>query len=152
MKVIPLTKGYEALIDDEDYAVVAAFKWRVGGEQWPYAFTTRSGCTLSMHRLLMPDREGFLIDHIDGNGLNNQRANLRYATPSQNQWNRRLSKNSTTGYKGVSFNKKAHKYSVVVGGFETAEDAARAADLILPLAHGEFARLNFPRAEDQGGK
>jgi hypothetical protein len=92
-------------------------------------------------------------DHIDGNGLNNQEANLRPATNSQNQMNQRLQKSSKSGFKGVSWYGATRKWQVQIkkdgkhyflGRFSTPEEAARAYDAKARELFGEFARLNFP--------
>ena len=93
------------------------------------------------------------IDHIDGNPHNNRLENLRACTASQNQGNRKISSNNTSGFKGVCFQKKIGKWQASCringtrkhGWFETKEGAARFYDSVAIEAHGEFAKLNFPR-------
>lgn len=89
------------------------------------------------------------IDHEDRNPLNNQRSNLRVATKAQNNANKRKHKNSTSVYKGVSWNSEKHKWVVYVqsknlGYFESELDAALAYDLEAKKRFGVFAVLNFP--------
>lgn len=87
------------------------------------------------------------IDHIDGNGLNNQRDNLRLATPSQNAMNRPKQNNNTSGYKGVSWSKKSGKWiakikvngkSIYLGSFDSIEDAYEFYCNAVEKYHGEF--------------
>jgi len=105
-----------------------------------------------MHRLLIHAPKGMEVDHINGNGLDNRICNLRICTRSQNQINKGLQKNNTTGYKGVSFIKKHRKYratiringkSMYLGEFESAKGAAFAYDNKAKELFGNFAKLNF---------
>lgn len=111
---------------------------------------------IRIHRLVaeyfLGLKDGEIVDHIDGNRLNNNVSNLRICTPSQNQGNRKLSKNSTSGFKGVCWQKNLKKWQMAcrIGGkrvyawFDDKEDAARAYDKVASEAHGAFAKLNFP--------
>lgn len=102
-----------------------------------------------MHRLILDVPKGAEVDHINGNGLDNRRRNLRICTRSENQWNRRLAPNNTSGFKGVyrfqgkwraqiqSFGKKIH-----IGLYETRIEAARAYDEVAIKCHGDFAATN----------
>lgn len=93
------------------------------------------------------------VDHANGNPLDNRRENLRIATHQQNTWNRRMSRNNTSGFKGVisvhtgRFTAQIGKDSKVyhLGTYDTAEDAAMAYDDAAVEMFGEFAALNFPR-------
>ena len=116
-KEIELTQGYKAIVDDEDYERVNVKKWYIrkwkrNDKMYAERKETLDGkvITLMMHRFVMnePSKE-FDIDHIDGNGLNNQKENLRICTRSQNCMNKRVRKDSGTGYKGVYEVKKDHK-------------------------------------------
>jgi hypothetical protein len=102
----------------------------------------------------MGRREGMEIDHIDGNGLNCQRANLRWATRAQNMANRRKLRKGANRFKGVSFLARLDKYQAYIGSggtrrylgvFTSEENAARAYDRAALDMYGPFASLNFPQ-------
>lgn len=96
---IPLTRGLVARVDDADLPALRPFKWHATANG--YAATCLPGTRryVYMHRLLLNAGPGDLVDHIDGDRLNNTRANLRLVTPCQNQWNRKAQANRA-GYKG----------------------------------------------------
>ena len=113
MKHINLTQGKIALVDDEEYEELSQHKWyaKRGTKTFYAARDTGSRHNrkrLRMHRVIMGAEDGQYIDHINRNGLDNRKANLRFATVSQNQHNRPHPKNSTSGYKGISWH-KIHK-------------------------------------------
>lgn len=106
-------------------------------------------------RQLVP---GETVDHINGNALDNRRSNLRVATPIQQQYNRKVSSLSKTGFKGVSFEYGKYRARIrkdgehiSIGMFDTPEDAARAYDGAAHELFGEFARLNLPEDRVQIG-
>jgi len=153
---IPLSSGAIALVDDADYEVVAMLgPWHArphGRTTYAQANVRRNGrhTTIQMHRLIM-GADGPRIDHIDGNGLDNRRANLRPATQAQNSRNQRCS--NPSGYKGVSATRGRwcariwHEGKLrYLGMHDTPEAAARAYDDAAVRYFGEFARLNFDRA------
>lgn len=154
MKTIPLTRGLLALVDDSDYPLLSTMKWHALNQKG-FFYAARSGVVggketvIHMHRLLLgfPAVE---IDHRDGNTLNNQRGNLRKASKSRNQANRRKNRNGSSRYKGVSryeygwlagirVNGKRHH----LGTFANESDAARAYDAAARREFGQFARCNF---------
>ena len=160
-KQIPLNDGQIAVIDDEDYDLVAQFEWRVA-----YRRKTRyaarwvgspggTGTTELMHRLIAQPSPDVQIDHIDGDGLNNTRGNLRPATQTQNRRNRGKTSANKSGYKGVRWHTKARKWFAAIGIgdgrykhlglFIDPADAARAYDRAACEYFGEFANTNFPR-------
>lgn len=155
MKEIKLTRGFATLVDDEDFNVLNQHKWCAvpsGGEtfyavrkEWNGKGKQRA---VWMHRLLINTPVGMFTDHIDGNGLNNQKSNLRICTNSQNQFNKGKSKRNSSGYKGVSWFKpmgkwdvriSAHKRQIHIGYFDSKEEAARAYLEAEKTHHGEFA-------------
>jgi len=152
---IQLTQGYTAIVDDED-AHVTAYTWylvKPRKRSTVYAQTRIDGKTVSLQKLLLNAPTGCHVDHIDGNGLNNRRSNLRVVTRSQNQCNRGKQRNNTSGFKGVCFYKPYKKFMAYIkvnrkqrtlGYFETAAEAARAYDDAAKTLHGECAHLNRP--------
>src|SRR5688572_2518663 len=101
MRKIDLTHGYEALVDNEDYKNLSKFNWslyvNVSNKRSIYPRTYIDGKTYFMHQLLMPKKKGYVTDHKDQDGLNNQKSNLRYVTLSENAINQRIGKNNKTG-------------------------------------------------------
>jgi len=165
MREIPLTKGYVALVDDEDYEQAAAFKWsadvrfKADGKTIRVVYATharphptKGQVTQFMHRLVAGVTDSKIhVDHRDHNGLNNQKYNLRHATPVDNGGNRKVSINNTSGYKGVSWNSKLGKWKVDImvkgksaflGYFTDVQEAARRYDAFAWLLFGEFAATN----------
>jgi len=149
MREIPLTQGKAALVDDADYErVMAAGPWCHSNG---YAVKGHNG--ISMHRFLsgLVTGDGKKVDHKNRNGLDNRRRNLRVCTDSQNQANRRRSRNNNSGFKGVSFHRASGKYQAKIkvagrmrwlGLFADPADAALAYNEAALKYHGEFARLN----------
>jgi len=145
VKLITLKGGLTTQVDDADYGALVNHRWSLAGSNKPYA-RARAGY---MHRLLTGAKLGEYVDHIDGNSLNNQRANLRLATQSQNHANRKA-RLAESGYKGVK--RRGAQWSarvglksgeVHLGVFATAGDAAAAYDAKMRELFGEFADTNF---------
>ena len=169
MRKIPLTRGKVALVDDDDYAKLVVYKWHAikshrGSRLVWYACRSQgvSPRTLLMHRqILGDDCAGVLVDHEDGDGLNNQRINLRPATHRQNVRNSVMYSNNTSGFRGVHWHMGGQKWaariqinnkSVYLGIYSNPEDAARAYDARAIEVDGPFARLNFPITNKPKGK
>jgi hypothetical protein len=116
VKEIPLTKGHVALVSDKDYIRVARHEWCVLiAPNTCYALRKEHGRTVYMHRFILGITDPKLrVDHWDRNGLRNMRSNLRRATSSQNQGNRKLSKNNTSGFEGVSWHGASSKWQAQI--------------------------------------
>ncbi len=163
MKEIQLTQGQVALVDDEDFERVSQFKWHAifyskyanGGR----FIAARTRCTLErrwtvlLHRFIMNAQQGQIIDHIDGNPLNNQQSNLRFASHAENGRNNAylLQKHNTSGFRGVSWNKHKNGWTAQIkydgrqsylGLFTDKLEAAKAYNEAAKKYHGEFATLN----------
>lgn len=158
---IKLKNGLVTIIDGEDLELFQSYKWFVAGmlngkpylSRSVYDPTTKHRQTIRFHRQIMNTPEGMDTDHINGNSLDNRKANLRICTRSQNCMNKR-GKN-TSGYVGVCWHKQANKWLAnikvkgrthSVGLFENSIHAAMARDIAAHDLHGEFATLNFPKA------
>jgi len=138
MKEIPLTKGLVALVDDEDFEALSRFKWHVGGSR---GYAMRGG--FYMHREILKPANGVHIDHVNGNPLDNRRANLRLATRSENQQNRRgANHDSTSGFRGVYLNRRLGKWYGQVR-FQGRNNylGSHASPELAALAVQEFLRL-----------
>jgi len=177
MKLIPLSKTgknkgkYFAMVDDEDYEYISQFNWTAWiGNYTVYAYRNlpnkKIDTKMFMHRQITNAPKGKDVDHINHNGLNNQKTNLRICTRAQNQKNKFPIKDSTSKYLGVSrksnvkrrlkdgsvktyiSNKwvsyiKVNRKTIYLGTFETEKEAAVQYNKHAKKHHGEFANLNI---------
>jgi hypothetical protein len=167
---IPLTQGCVALIDadefDREHTVEfpngLVWRGRICEQSWaakvkPHTTYAKaslgSSLELRLHRVVMDAKVGELIDHQDGNGLNNTRENLRRATHQGNSANSRSQRGSVSRFKGVGYHKQARKWEAFIrhegkkqhlGLHDDEESAARAYDEMAIRLFGEFAKPNFP--------
>lgn len=158
MRKIKLTpKGLEktAIVDDEDFKVISKFKWRyhLSGGYASRNFLSEEGKqkTILMHRFIIGARPKEIVDHKNGNGLDNRKSNLRICTHAQNIQNQKLHANNTSGAKGVDWLPKkkrwrsriqANKRGYVIGTYRTLDEAVAAYDAASRAIHGVFGRQN----------
>ena len=152
---IKLTKGCEAVIDVADVPLVEGRNWYASSSKHTvYARRDEKlgdgRARISLHRIVIGAEPGVLVDHIDGNGLNNRRSNLRLATNAENMRNARGHLDSASGAKGVSWHKGAAKWRAAImadrqehylGLFDTVESAHAAYCDAAKRLHGQFARV-----------
>jgi hypothetical protein len=158
---IPLTQGKFAIVDPEDYEKLSKYKWHINtGRGTFYAARCqwdrkeKKTKSVKMHREIMKIADGLYVDHINGNGLDNRKVNLRAVTMLENSWNmQKIRRKCWSRYKGVTWNKREKRWVAQVmargkinflGGFDVEREAAKAYDEAAKKCHGEYARLNFP--------
>ena len=149
-----------ALVDDDDYAwlIDSPYNWKASkhGYIW-YARRTvpNQASAVLMHRLILGAKKGEITDHINGDGLDNQRHNLRFATTRQNDQNQRRVRPSSSQYQGVSIEKATgiwvamigvDKKVIRLGRYASEEEAAKAYDIAALKHYGSNAKVNFPLA------
>lgn len=159
MKEIPLTKGLVALVDDEDFEFLNQWRWyanKSGSGKTHYARRAIKAVNgkfkaIFMHKVLLAACGQSYGDHKDGNGLNNQKSNLRPSTPSQNGGNTPMKKNNTSGFKGVFWDKRSRRWysritkdrkNLHLGMFPDRLRAAVAYDKAATELFGQFAKTN----------
>lgn len=154
---LPLPQGQSALVDKTDLQALSKHLWRFNAARRNVAGTVQ-GKTVLLHRFLLNAPDGLLVDHINGDPLDNRRSNLRLATDEQNAWNSRK-KRGTSRFKGVSLVRPTGRWSSMIrvdgatrflGNYLTEEDAARAYDAVARERFGEFACVNFPIGNERG--
>lgn len=151
---VPLSQGREAIIDAADVDLIGRWRWSVWcGRGGDYAvrgdYSGAKRVSVSMHRVIMNNPDA-MVDHIDGNGLNNRRSNLRLASDSQNQQNRKISVNNTSGVKGVGWHGPRQKWrarlklrgrEISLGYYACKTAAAIAQARGIQEYYGEFGRI-----------
>lgn len=154
--VIVTHNGTEVYVDEEDMELALSIVWQPTtptDRGVRYATSGRFSGFLRLHNLILPPMIGLTVDHIDLDGLNNRRSNLRYATKSEQAVNRRPKSTSTSQYRGVSRHSQTGKWQVILqvngslrrfGLYKDEIRAAHVADEVALENYGEFARLNFP--------
>lgn len=157
---ITLSQGYVAIIDAADAPLVDGVNWaawvarkRDGSIRSVYAIRTcahSNPTSIYLHRVIMGEPSHLDVDHIDGDGLNNRRANLRLATTAQNQHNSRLAIDNTSGFKGVYWSADKRKWRARISdkghrhhlGFFGCPTAAAISYVKASAAlHGQFGRI-----------
>lgn len=137
-------------VDESEYEQIKSYKWRL--DRGGYALASVNGKKTYLHRLLMVDclKAGEVVDHANGDPLDNRIFNLRPCSNAENCRNARLRLDSTTGFKGVDFNKGKFRAKIKkngrrthIGYFSTAEEAARAYDVAAHRLHRVYSKTNF---------
>lgn len=168
MKEIPLTQGLVAIVDNDDYERVSAHRWytaisRTSSDGVSLIYAVRSAYRPDgqrrqqrLHRFILDAPDNMQVDHINGDGLDNRRENLRLCTSAENSRNVRPYTGGTSALKGVSWHLRVKKWRAQIkingkklhlGYYSTEEDAAKAYDSAALRFHGEFARTNFKEVQ-----
>lgn len=143
---ISISQGFSVVVDDDDFALVSPFTWHAARRKHTtYAASTIGGKYVLMHRILLGAGDGVFVDHRDGNGLNNTRQNLRFATPAENASNK--SGRGESGFPGVRrINGKWSAFvspmgsEIYLGSYSSKEKAAGVAAAAARQVFGEFVR------------
>jgi len=159
MREISLTQGKVTLVDDEDHQWLNRWKWYAHNSHGHWYAESRVNFTrqiLLMHRLILGAKHGEDCDHINGDGLDNRRANLRICTPSQNAANNCVRCTpKTSKFKGVSWETRKRRWraciqaddkQVHLGYFSDELRAAEAYDCAARKSFGIYAQLNLPNS------
>jgi hypothetical protein len=151
MKTIPLTQGKVAIVDDEDFELLNQWKWNAYKNNNTFYARRRIPGTnkkITMHRQIADAPAGVLVDHKNGNGLDNQRSNLRKASKQQNGMNRRIGKNNKSGIVGVRIAPSNKWMSDIridgklihLGSFKKKSQAVKARKQAEERMFGEYSR------------
>jgi len=153
LKTILILDIKKCTFDDSDFYKIKDHRWMLKKHRNTfYAITDIKGKRTYMHRLIFGSKKGKIIDHIDRNGLNNCKKNLRFCTSAQNSYNRIGIKNTSSKYKGVTWDKKrllwlsriGFKYKTIfIGRFKKEKDAAIAYDKAAKKYFGKFCKTNL---------
>lgn len=156
MRTIPLTKGVFAVVDDDWFEMLSLVAWQCSDNRKGNQYAVKSlagNKTDFMHRIIADAKKHELVDHINGNGLDNRRCNLRICSSLQNNANARKTRKKTSSkYKGVTWHSRDCKWQVqangtqkkiYIGYFDSEKDAALAYNDYAIKTWGEFAKLNI---------
>jgi hypothetical protein len=156
VKLIPLTQGQFTIVDDEDYDLLIQYKWcahKCSSVKHRHKFYVDRANGMIMHRIILDAKVGECVDHINGDGLDNRRCNLRVCKKKENSHNYSIPHTNTSGYKGVSLDKRVGKWKCYIqvngkwkwlGQFESKIEAALVYDQKAMELFDEYAKLNFP--------
>lgn len=159
MKAIEVRAGIFVLVDDDDFEMVSKFNWHLSFQNDGAFYCRRWDRSLSknvrLHRQITGAKPGELVDHINGDTLDNRKQNLRIATPLQNARNKKLAKNNTSGFKGVEWESRRSKWLASIrvegkrrhlGYFDDAMAAAETYEAASKNIFGEFHRPGCRRS------
>jgi hypothetical protein len=156
--LLDVAHGRTALLDAADVPLIEGRLWRTRKGKHTFYVETRDAqlggrvSTALLHRVLMTPPAGMVVDHINGDGLDNRRQNLRVVSVAQNNLNSRVRRDSVSGVKGAFYRSRTGRYYsrikvagryVGLGSFLTAEEAADAYAKASALHHGEFGRTHL---------
>ncbi len=149
---VPLSEGLFALVDDADAALISGWSWdKAKAKNLIYAVTYENNRAVAMHRKILNAPEGVFVDHVNGDGLDNRRSNLRLCSHTENMRNRRKLMDAASRFKGVTKASKGKNWRATIypsgvqihlGTFATEEAAARSYDRAARIFFGEFAKTN----------
>lgn len=152
MKKLTLTKGKYTIVDDDDYEYLSKVKWKYHDGYAIRNVSSKGTHRMEiMHRVIMSAPKGFVVDHINGDTMDNRKENLRLATVGQNAYNSKPQQGRSSKYKGVTFSKRYQKWKAQItarkslkflGYFADELEAARAYNKAAEELFGEFAWLN----------
>lgn len=156
MNIIQLSQGLDAIVDDEDHEFLRQWRWSVSEVKGYTRYAVRQDPDtrklVLMHRQIMGPKKGRVVDHINANGLDNRRSNLRVCTQAQNIAGRRRKGGYSSRFRGVTWHKAANKWAAsagpkggyrYIGLYRCETAAALAVDRRLASIYGEYARLNL---------
>jgi hypothetical protein len=155
MKHISLNHGLFAIVDDEDFDRLSERSWYL--TTYSYAAASIGGTTVRMHRFILGLEIGDprIVDHVNGNILDNRRQNLRICTVAQNMMNSKLRSDNASGYKGVTWVKRWNRWQArivisgkqkTLGSFGSPEEAHEVYCLAADMIYGEFANYGKHKA------
>jgi hypothetical protein len=148
-------KGYDVLIDEEDYDRVFSHGWCISSspelDDNPITFSARiKGKLVKLHRFILEAPPGSIVDHKSGDRLDNRKCNLRFCTKRQNNLNSRMSGRNTSGFRGVSYCASRKKYRAYLrlenghqkhlGYFDSLEAASAAYEKAAEIFYGDYRR------------
>lgn len=156
-KLVDVGHEMHALVDDEDFQNVSRYRWWLARRHRNfYAMGIVSGQRVYLHRFIMSPPEGMVVDHMNRNGLDCRRSNMRITSKTKNAQNTRHRSHNTSGFRGVYFCKQTGRWRAEIrcngkvkklGRYHDKVHAARVYDVNAVELHGEFATLNFPDFE-----
>lgn len=146
MKKLRLTKKLlDVLVDDDFYETLHKKGWWINSHGYAVRQKRIQGKRKNtyLHHLVLPPKQGFDIDHINRNKLDNRRENLRYATRAENIYNMPEKKNNTSGHKGVSWDKQHKKWRAYIGGSVSRKELGLFSDFSVAVLARKKAEILY---------